>query len=247
MRHLVVMDTEITKLWLEVDDCMLVETQLLLRRFHDEKVEGKVAFEEHERRTLPCSRVELCQRFLDSNVYKDFLERKGKQPLHISFFQHRVCSCMVDEKMTQCADSIDTQFNILFKAWLKAMPGWFDDDECDIDNCVCKELGFFEIETTKHLWAFLFRDTCAPKPDPTRALARDVGEHTQLAHDCVSNLCDDFACDVWYPNSKAAQTPLGSIGVAMYVAGSILRNGRRARYSRGRSEGRMCAHITRVV
>jgi len=34
-----------------------------VRRFNDEKVDGKITFEEHERRTLPCSRVELCDRF----------------------------------------------------------------------------------------------------------------------------------------------------------------------------------------
>eukprot|EP00966_Prymnesium_polylepis_P134288 3104075-Prymnesium_polylepis.1 len=48
-----------------------------VRRFGDAKVDGKVTFEEHERRTLPCSRVELCQRFLNSDVYKAFLARKG--------------------------------------------------------------------------------------------------------------------------------------------------------------------------
>ena len=219
-----------------------------VRRFGDAKVDGKITFEEHERRTLPCSRLALCERFLTSDDYKAFLTRqksvaeaaaaaaqakaaataaaaainqppaaaakaaaaaakagaaaakaaavsaKAGKPLHLSFFQHRICSCIVEEKMTQCADSIDTQFNVLFKVWLKAMPGWFDDDTCDVDDCVCKELGFFEIETSKDLWAFLFRDECAPKPDPTRALAHDVGEHTQLAHDCVSNSCNEEGC-----------------------------------------------------
>ena len=166
-----------------------------VRRFDDTTAaDGKVRFEEHERRTLPCSRLELCNRFLDSDEYKAFLAKNEVEPRHVSFFQKRVCSCMVDEKMTQCADSIDTQFNILFKTWLKAVQGWFDDDTCDIDDCVCKELGFFEIETSKDLWAFLFRDDCAPKPDPTRALPRDIGEHTQLAYDCVSNLCDEVGC-----------------------------------------------------
>ena len=38
-----------------------------VRRFGDVKVEGKIPFEEHERRTLPCSRLELCERFLASD------------------------------------------------------------------------------------------------------------------------------------------------------------------------------------
>ena len=38
-----------------------------VRRFGDVKVDGRVTFEEHERRTLPCSRLELCERFLRSD------------------------------------------------------------------------------------------------------------------------------------------------------------------------------------
>ena len=72
----------------------------------------QVSFEEHERRTLPGSRLELCKRFLESEEYAAFLERKESQPLNVSFFQRRICQCMVDEKMTQCADPIDTQFNL---------------------------------------------------------------------------------------------------------------------------------------
>ena len=59
------------------------------------------------------------QLFLASPEYQSFLARKEKEPLHVSFFQKRICSCMVDEKMTQCADSIDTQFNVLFATWKK--------------------------------------------------------------------------------------------------------------------------------
>ena len=244
-----------------------------VRRFDDKKVDGRVTFEEHERRTLPGSRVELCQRFLESNEYKAFLARKkaeaeaaaaaavavakeaeavakeaeaaaavavakeaetaataaaapasapaakaakvaakvakaaakavatataeaakAGEPLNISYFQHRVCSCMVDEKMTQCADSIDTQFNVLFATWKKHVHDWFKTDTCSEEGCVCKEAGFFDIKSQKDLWAFLFRGECAPKPDPTRRLPHDVGEHTQLAHPCVVAECDEKGC-----------------------------------------------------
>ena len=35
---------------------------------------------------------------------------------------------MVDEKMTQCADSIDTQFNVLFAVWVKSVKGWYESE-----------------------------------------------------------------------------------------------------------------------
>ena len=132
---------------------------------------------------------------MDSEDYKDFLERKGgRKPLHISFFQKRVCSCMVDEKMTQCADSIDTQHNVLFKAWVKSVPDWFKDEACPVRNCVRKEPGFFGIKTQKDLWAFFFCGECAPKADPTRKLPRDVEEHTQLRYGCAANECTKKGC-----------------------------------------------------
>ena len=94
---------------------------------------SQVAFEEHERRTLPCNRLQLCQRFLESNEYKAFLERKGKTALHVSYFQKRICACMVDEKMTQCADSIDTQHNVLFSTWVKSVKDW-----CELCYILCR-------------------------------------------------------------------------------------------------------------
>ena len=165
-----------------------------VRRFGDTKVDGKLTFEEHERRTLPCSRLELCQRFLDSDEYKAFLARKKSQPLHVSFFQKRICSCMVDEKMTQCADSIDTQFNVLFAAWIKSREGWFESETCSKRGCVCKEAGFLKISSPKDLWAFLFRGECAPQPDPTRALPLDATEHLQLRRECVFSECNKKGC-----------------------------------------------------
>jgi hypothetical protein len=215
-----------------------------VRRFNDEKVEGKVTFEEHERRTLPSSRVELCERFLKSDEYKSFLERtkstaeaaaavaaakaaettaaaaidqapaaaakaeaaakkaavaaataaakaaKAGKPQHVSFFQHRICSCMVDEKMTQCADSIDTQFNVLFATWKKLVPDWYKNESCSKSGCVCKEPGFHNISSQKDLWDFFFCGVCAPKPDQTRALPRDVEPHCQLDYACVTEACD---------------------------------------------------------
>ena len=178
-----------------------------MRRF-DDTVDGKIKFEEHERRTLPCSRKELAQRFLDSPEYKAFLERKNAerlrlpadkrlaeyQPLHISFFQKRVCSCMVDEKMTQCADSIDTQFNVLFATWKKLLLDWYEGETCSKANCICKEPRFFDISSQKDLWAFLFCGDCAPQPDSTRALPRDATPHTQLKYPCVAAECEKDGC-----------------------------------------------------
>lgn len=140
-----------------------------VRRFNDELVDGKVAIEEHERRTLPSNRNALCQRFLDSDEYKAFLDRKQKEPCSISFFQKRICSCMVDEKMTQCADSIDTQFNVLFATWLKLVKGWYEEEEaCSKRGCVCKEPGFFDISTQKELWAFFFQGQWVSRRPRTR-------------------------------------------------------------------------------
>jgi len=165
-----------------------------VRRFGDTKVDGKVTFEEHERRTLPCSRVELCQRFLDSREYAAFMEEKKLKPLHISFFQKRVCSCMVDEKMTQCADSIDTQFNVLFSTWLKLKKEWHESQRCSKVGCICKEPGFLAISTREELWDFLFNGECAPQLDPTRALKRDVTPHKQLGFACISAACEKKGC-----------------------------------------------------
>ena len=170
-----------------------------VRRFGDVKVDGQVTFEEHERRTLPCSRLALCERFLESAEYKAFLLRKGsegvpREPVHVSFFQKRICSCMVDEKMTQCADSIDTQFNIFLATWTKALPSWYKTDKCTKADCVCKEPGFFEIKTQKDLWSFLFRGECAPQLDPTRGLTRDTAPHSQLAYECISCECKKKGC-----------------------------------------------------
>ena len=165
-----------------------------VRRFGDAKVDGKVTFEEHERRALPCSRLELCKRFLDSDEYKAFLARKQRGPLHVSFFQKRICSCMVDEKMTQCADSIDTQFNVLLSSWVKSVKEWYANETCSKRGCVCKEEGFLQISSQKELWAFLFRGECAPEPDPTRFLPRDTAPHTQLRWPCVAKECDKEGC-----------------------------------------------------
>ena len=71
-----------------------------------QEVEGKVAYEEHERRTLPCSRIELCERFLASDEYRAFLERQKTAPLHVSFFQKRICSCMVSVRLTGTSNAI---------------------------------------------------------------------------------------------------------------------------------------------
>ena len=79
---------------------------------------------------LPAPLPQLCKRFLDSPEYKAFLQRKESKPLHVSFFQKRVCSCMVEEKMTQCADSIDTQHNVLLSTWVKSVEEWFKSDTC---------------------------------------------------------------------------------------------------------------------
>jgi hypothetical protein len=127
---------------------------------------------------LPAPLPQLCKRFLDSPEYKAFLQRKESKPLHVSFFQKRVCSCMVEEKMTQCADSIDTQHNVLLSTWVKSAEEWFKSDTCSKPGCICKETGFFDIKSQRELWAFLFRGECAPKPDLTRRLPRDAVEHT---------------------------------------------------------------------
>ena len=125
--------------------------------------------------------------------------RKGsegvpREPVHVSFFQKRICSCMVDEKMTQCADSIDTQFNIFLATWTKALPSWYETDRCTKADCVCKEPGFFEIKTQKDLWSFLFRGECAPQLDPTRGLTRDTTPHSQLTYECISCECKKKGC-----------------------------------------------------
>jgi hypothetical protein len=122
------------------------------------------------------------------------LERKGSEPLNVSFFQKRVCSCMVDEKMTQCADSIDTQFNVLFSTWCKSVEGWFEGDACPKRGCICKEPGFLKIKSRQDLWDFLFRGECAPQPDPTRKLPHDAAEHSQLRYPCVAAECDKKGC-----------------------------------------------------
>ena len=165
-----------------------------VRRFQDAKADGKVRFEEHERRTLPCSRLELCERFLDSDEYEAFLARKNTSKLNVSFFQKRICPCMVDEKMTQCADPIDTQFNVLFSTWLKLVQQWHDDNTCSIAGCVCKEAGFLEISSRAELWAFIFRGECAPELDPTRGLPRDTAAHKQLRFPCVTAECLKPGC-----------------------------------------------------
>ena len=144
--------------------------------------------------SLLCSRLQLCERFLESSEYKAFLERKISQPLHVSYFQKRICSCMVDEKMTQCADSIDTQFNALFNTWKKLVKGWYERDTCLKDDCICKEEGFLNISSQKQLWAFLFQGDCAPQPDPTRQLPRDTSANAQLAYDCVAGICGKDGC-----------------------------------------------------
>eukprot|EP00966_Prymnesium_polylepis_P323798 7379934-Prymnesium_polylepis.1 len=96
--------------------------------------------------------------------------------------------------MTQCADSIDTQFNVLFATWKKAVAEWYENDTCSKAGCVCKKPGFLEMSSQKELWAFLFVDECAPQPDPTRALPRDAAEHTQLRYPCVAAECDKKGC-----------------------------------------------------
>ena len=165
-----------------------------VRRFADAMVDGKVTFEEHERRTLPSSRKDLCERFLVSTEYKEFLARKESAPLHLSFFQKLICSCMVDEKMTQCADSIDTQFNVLFATWKKSVSDWYEGQTCTKAGCVCKEQDFLNISSQKELWASLFCGECAPQPDPTRALPRDATPHTQLKYMCIAAECDKKGC-----------------------------------------------------
>ena len=165
-----------------------------VRLFSDAKVDGKVAFEEHERRTLPSSRLELCKSFLVSDEYAALLERKESKPLNFSFFQKRICSCMVDEKMTQCADSIDTQFNVLFATWLRLKKEWHHGETCSKEGCVCQEPGFVTISSRAELWAFLFQGECAPEPDPTRGLPRDATAHTQLRFACVTGACSKSGC-----------------------------------------------------
>eukprot|EP00966_Prymnesium_polylepis_P225934 5225947-Prymnesium_polylepis.1 len=97
--------------------------------------------------------------------------------------------------MTQCADSIDTQFNVFFATWKKLRKEWFDKDSCSIRNCVCKEPGFLAIESPKELWDFIFQGECAPQPDPTRWLPRDgTAEHKQLRHECVFAECTKKNC-----------------------------------------------------
>eukprot|EP00966_Prymnesium_polylepis_P314324 7263476-Prymnesium_polylepis.2 len=81
--------------------------------------------------------------------------------------------------MTQCADSIDTQFNVLFTTWKKVVKEWYESQTCSKAGCVCKEPGFLEISSQKELWAFLYRGECAPQPDTTRALPGDAVEHSQ--------------------------------------------------------------------
>jgi len=190
-----------------------------VRRFGDAKVDGKVIFEEHERRTLPCNRKELSERFLESAEYKAFMERTNSNTLHFSFFQKRICSCMVDEKMTQCADSIDTQFNVLFATWLKLKQEWHEGETCSKAGCVCRQQGFLKISSRTELWAFLFRGQCAPKLDPTRSLPRDVAPHAQLDYACVAAECDKKGClkdklELWgkcpVQNKKGSETEISS-------------------------------------
>ena len=55
------------------------------------------------------------------------MARTGNGAVSVSFFQKRICSCMVDPKMNQCADPIDTQHNVLFEVWRRNVPQWLDD------------------------------------------------------------------------------------------------------------------------
>lgn len=137
--------------------------------------------------------------------------------MHVSFFQKRICSCMVEEKMTQCADPIDTQFNVLLSTWKKHVAKWcvgaggggtpprvreapwntlrrYENATCSKAGCVCKEEGFRDISTREDLWAFIYRGKCAPKPDPSRNLSCDTTPHLQLAYACVTEECNEMGC-----------------------------------------------------
>ena len=101
---------------------------------------------------------------------------------------------MVEEKMTQCADAIDTQHNVLFATWCKSVGEWFEKDQCPVEDCVCKERGFFNIKSQKDLWSFFFCGECAPRPDLMRSLDSDASPHTQLRRECVTEECDKEGC-----------------------------------------------------
>eukprot|EP00966_Prymnesium_polylepis_P268182 6195457-Prymnesium_polylepis.1 len=97
--------------------------------------------------------------------------------------------------MTQCADSIDTQFNVLFATWKKLMPEWYKSDTCPKNGCVCKEPDFHNISSQNYLWEFLFRDDCAPKLDATRELPHlDATPHSQLGYACVTEAYEKMGC-----------------------------------------------------
>ena len=100
----------------------------------------------------------------------------------------------MDEKLTQCADSIDTQHNVLFAIWVKYVKKWFEDETCTRRKCICKEPGFFEIKTQKELWDFFFSGECGAQADPTRRLPSDDAEPKLLRLPCVSAECDKHGC-----------------------------------------------------
>ena len=63
------------------------------------------------------------------------MARTGNGAVSVSFFQKRICSCMVDPKMNQCADPIDTQHNVLFDVWRRNVPQWLDETTCSREGC----------------------------------------------------------------------------------------------------------------
>ena len=120
--------------------------------------------------------------------------RTGKGPVSVSFLQKRICSCMVDPKMNQCADPIDTQHNVLFDVWRRNVPQWLDETTCGRSGCICKEQGFRDMKSQDDLFTFLFCGECAAVADPTRKLPRDDSAPMQLRYDCVAGECEKDGC-----------------------------------------------------
>ena len=101
---------------------------------------------------------------------------------------------MVDPKMNQCADPIDTQHNVLFDVWRRNVPQWLDETTCGREGCICKEQGFRDMKSQDDLFTFLFCGECAAVADPTRKLPRDDSDPMQLRYDCVAGECEKDGC-----------------------------------------------------
>ena len=138
------------------------------------------------------------------------MARTGNGAVSVSFFQKRICSCMVDPKMNQCADPIDTQHNVLFDVWRRNVPQWLDETTCGREGCICKEQGFRDMKSQDDLLTFLFCGECAAVADPTRKLPRDDSDPMQLRYDCVytSHVTDGLLVEWMQASDADAIRPL---------------------------------------